>query len=109
MANPHKGEVPLEIGGTLYTLRLDFNALCSAEEFSSKRMPALIEDLQSGSFAAIRILLLAAISHQVPDMTLAKAGDLVQEAGPPKVMDALTKALRLTLPDADGAVAENPN
>lgn len=109
MANPHKGEVPLEIGGTLYTLRLDFNALCSAEAASGKTVSALIAELQTGSITAMRFLLWAAITWRVDDFTLLKAGELMGDGGLDVVAVALTKAIELTFPPATAVTTENPN
>lgn len=106
MANIHKGEVPLEIDGTIYTLRLDFNALCAAESLGSKTVAQLSQDAEQGSFSALRVLFLAAVAETNSDMTLVGAGNLIEIAGIAAVMDAVSAAIAAAFPKR--SVAENP-
>ncbi len=107
VANPHKGEVSLEIGGTSYTLKFSTNALCVAEKVSGQKISALMDDLGEGSLNAVRALFTAAMAKHMPNMTVEQAGDLLDEATVPVVTAKLTEALMIAFPTAKADTA-NP-
>lgn len=98
MANPLRGESSLEIEGTVYNLKMSMNAICIAEKLTGLKTPEMLNDLQEGSFTVIRALFAASMSGKIQDMTLEKAGDLMQAAGIDVVTDTLTKMLESAFP-----------
>jgi hypothetical protein len=80
------GEVTLESKGRAYTLRLDFNAMCSLEGYFSTpdRMmtfPMIVEAVKAQSFTHLRGVVWAALRRHHPDLTVDDAGDIVWGAG----------------------------
>lgn len=107
MANPHKGDVSLEIGGGSYTLRLDIDAICSAEAFYGKAFGVIVAEMQQVGVGACRALFVAALAHQHPGMSSKAASDLIQQAGLPLVIDRLTLAIALAFPKMESS-PQNP-
>lgn len=63
------------IGGKEYQVNYTVNSLCALEDRAG--MP--IDRLMDRQFSAARLLLWAGLSGSLPDMTVAQAGDIIQE------------------------------
>lgn len=107
MANAVLGEVDFPVGDEVYTLVLDFNALCEAE--------GIIGDLTGdGSLtrlSAVRAMMWAALLRHHPDLTLSDVGDLIGKGGFDKAAEALAKAQKLSdmvSKGGDGKAAARP-
>jgi hypothetical protein len=107
MANPLKGEVALQVGGTTYTLRLATNAIVSAETLLDKgvgEIAAMLQDPASFRLGTARALLFAALQERHPEITLEGAGELIGDVGIPKIVSTLAASMRAAFP----SVKENP-
>ena len=95
MANPKKGEASFSVGTERYTLRFSMNVLCSLEEELGRPLTDFVLEWGQGkvSISVVRQMIRAALVPNHPDISLEKAGDLMDEAGMATVLDALTKAL----------------
>lgn len=89
-----------------YTLRLDFNALCDAEE----DFPGIMRgELDIGSPRKIRSLIRHALTANHPGLTDREVGDIIQEAGLENVGPAIEAAMAASFPAAEGgASTANP-
>jgi hypothetical protein len=58
-ANPHRGELAVELGGRSYTLRPDFEALAAIEEQTGHSVLDLVDQIQRGKM--LRLMDLAVI------------------------------------------------
>jgi hypothetical protein len=97
MANRERGEVALRSGGKVYTLRLDFNALCDLEDTIGRP----IHDLDFGkpSMRLTRTVVAVALRANHPEIDERGAGDIVQGAGVPVAVKAMVEALNAAFPD----------
>lgn len=114
MANPHLGEVPIDIDGETYKISLSLNAMCELEEAFGKPLLEVIGDLEAAQddpkklkVTTIRMLVWGALQDNHPDITLKKAGLLAGRAGLPVVMEKVVRAIHLAFPQA-GSAPENP-
>jgi hypothetical protein len=86
-----KGEAPL---GTSHTLAFTFGAFCSLEEKTGRKMPQLMEDLQSGlGFGDLRDFIWAGLLKHHPqseEEVLALLNEIGYEDG----ADAVSSAIR---------------
>lgn len=84
MANPVKGECPLVVGDTTYTLHLGTNASCEVEALSGRSLEELLTRIQTRrSITDIRLVLWASLRKHHRDLAIDG------EAGLRKVGDAL--------------------
>lgn len=108
MANPHKGEVALDVEGTSYTLKLSYNALCDAEQAFGKKATDILAEASQGSWTAMRVLFFVALKGVHPEVTLAQAGDMIGTLGLAKVLDVLSEVTTLAFNPGGTAATENP-
>lgn len=108
MANRERGEVDLVVDGTTYTFCLGLNELVELETLvtsTSGREVRFVEVLakaESGHATSIRALFWAALKKHHPDVTLDKAGEIVQAVGglfSGKLQALLTQATTGARPD----------
>lgn len=81
-----RGEVSIEISGKTYRLVMDINAIVLLEELMGTdekpvTFPMLIDRVNKGSVKAMRAFLWAALQKHHDDVTLQRAGELIQAAG----------------------------
>jgi hypothetical protein len=112
MANPVKGEVPLEIDGQKYMLVLNTYALASIEQRLGMQWTAVFKKAAEGEFGIQQILALfhgALLKHH-RRITEEEAANLIDAAGLPAINEALGQAVRLMQPfnTAGGEEAANP-
>jgi hypothetical protein len=105
MANPHRGEVALEVEGKVYTLVCNINVMCELEALLGKAMTEIISDMSR--VTNLRAVLWACLKthHQ---LTIEEAGDILQAAGynaAIKINEALAAA---SPPDSRKGTGKNP-
>lgn len=104
MTNPHRGEFRLEIDGKELVLLYTINALCEAEEAAGTNILGDLTRLSS-----LRLIFWAGLRTRQPEISKAKAGDLIQAAGVDVVQRAVTDALALAFPKREaGEAGANP-
>lgn len=88
-----------------YTLRIDFNALCDAEE----DFPGIMQgELDITSPSKIRAFLRHALAANHPDLTPREVGDIIQEVGLEATSTALAEAMSASFPSAEAGSSANP-
>lgn len=108
MANPERGEVDLVAGNTTYILVLNFNAIAEIEALLDKginEVAAMLRDPKDFRIGNWRVLLWGALRKHHKG-SLEDAGDIMGAAGVDAVVQALSKAMTLSFPEASGD--ENP-
>jgi hypothetical protein len=133
MANPHMGEVAVEIGGTPYTLVFNVNAICEIEDLLGRTWIDIARELQTWApktaangkpaqeteaetldrasrvdMRLIRALFWGALREHHDEVTLKQAGALMDgvQGG---ALDVLNKLFERIGSDSDkGAVSPNP-
>jgi hypothetical protein len=96
MANKNRGESDLKIGGKTYTLKFGWNAIAQIETVLDKginEILPLIQDPASFRGGALIAVLWGVLRHHHGELTLEDAGDLLDEAGPAAVSEALMVAI----------------
>lgn len=105
MGNRETGETSMEIGGRVYTLILDTNALCELEDLYSTpdkevTFAQILFRAASGSVRYTRACIWAALKRHHPEITLQEVGRLIQVAGGLSVFAEKLQALsRSATPD----------
>lgn len=99
MATP-EGSVFFEAGGKRRSLRFTTNALCLAEEHLGKRTIEIATELEIGvSMQTLRALFWAATDDR--SITLAQAGDLIDEVSVASARKLAMDAFSAAFPDAE--------
>lgn len=93
------GNATLIAGDRSYVIRLDMNALADFEEAVGKPLTDAVADLERGSVAAIRALLLASALPRLK--TKREAGAVMEAAGMEAVGAAIAKAMLSAFPQAE--------
>lgn len=84
-----------------YTLRMDFNALCDAEE----DFPGIMKgQLELDTPRKIRSLVGYALTAHHPDLTEREVGDIISENGVEAVASAVAEAMKASFPSAEASV-----
>ncbi|MFN3836824.1 MAG: hypothetical protein ACK4MI_03835 [Brevundimonas sp.] len=87
-----------------YTLRMDFNALCDAEE----DFPAIMQgQLNLDTFRNIRTMIRHALSAHHAGLSDREVGAIIQDVGMAKAAEAVGEAMRASFP-AEAGETENP-
>lgn len=100
MANRRKGEVELEAGDQVYTLRFSTNTICSLEDelgMGINEIGGLLSDPANFRISTLRAIVKACLTETV---TTEKSGDIIDQAGFGPVGDAIGKAFAAAFPDA---------
>lgn len=114
MANTNNGEVPLEVGGKTYILKIDLNAICELEallstpthEMTFREALHLIDRKHIG---ATRALLFAGLRKHHPKLTLEEVGDMMLEMGGIEGLDKkLEDAVAATMAPSDATAGKRP-
>lgn len=115
MANPHLGEVPLEVDGETYKISLSLNAMCELEDAFERPLLAVVADLEEAQadpkkleVKTLRTLVWGALQDHHPDIDLRQAGLLAGRAGLPVIMGKIVEAIKLAFPQAKGGAKANP-
>jgi len=100
MANPVKGEVAFEVESGVYTLVLDFNALCEIE----KALGGLVFEGPT----AIRTVFHVGLKRKHKLLTLEQTGEIIGEIGMAKAGEVLTEAMRAAGLAGEGDADDSP-
>lgn len=101
-------EVPITLAeGEVRHLLFDLNALAELEDAYGGHVTALNE-VQTGSFKAIRATLWAGLLHEDPDLTIKEAGAMVSMGGMETISNAIVDAFGVAVPTAP-APEQNPD
>lgn len=101
MANPHRGSVAFQVGDRALTLRFSVNALCELEDLLGEpvaKIAAKLEDAENIKLSMVRAIVWAGLRDYHAEVSLAAAGEIVDEAGIPDAMEKVGKALALAFP-----------
>jgi hypothetical protein len=107
MANRRKGEVELEAGADVYTLRFSTNAICSLEDdlgMGINEIGGLLGDPANFRMSTFRTIVKACV---VGNVTHEQAGDIIDAAGLEAVGAAIGKAFETAFPDAKPSAEGN--
>lgn len=79
----------IELSGKQYTIEFDINSGCDLEDAAGKSIGEVVNDaLTNLSLTSNRLMLWGGLRKHYPDMTLAKAGDLLAGADRVLVLNA---------------------
>lgn len=97
--------ITLSLGGKTRNLKFDFNALAAMEQATGKSFTdaTLWTKIGAGS---LRTMLWAALLHESPDLTEKEVGTWVSMGNLKEVMDAVSKAMTLSLAEIDPNAGE---
>lgn len=102
MANRLKGEVQARADGRVWTLRMDFNALCAFEADTGRSAFEVLTEMEANPAGIrardLRDLVHACLGHHHPDATKADAGVILSED-----MGALERVAAAAMPAAADA------
>lgn len=101
MANPVKGEVSFEVEAGVFTLVLDFNALCEIEK-------ALGGALDVSGPSAVRTVFHIGLKRRHKMTTLDQAGDLIGELGMLKAGELVNEAMAAAGLTGEGEASASP-
>lgn len=96
---PKKIALPFN-DGTEHELLFTLNALALLEE-KYGTVDAAFEELNKGSFRAIRYMLWAAIQHEEQPLTESQVGARIDMASLAEISESLSKAMDAGLPDEE--------
>jgi hypothetical protein len=94
MANPERGEVSIDVGGELYTLKLTINAAATLQGRHKKPLGQILKDTDDLDVVAIRGILWALLQkhHAAAFKNEEAVGPLMDEAGIKTVLDKIAEA-----------------
>lgn len=110
MANAERGEVGVEVGGKLYTLRPTFDAVCELEDLLDKDIDEVLVAINRGRLSSIRAVtwVLLQDKHAVEFPTLKHASQFVETVGVDMMMGLLAKMFDLNFEQEAGGSAAHP-
>jgi hypothetical protein len=104
MANPHKGEMSLDVGNVVYTVVYDFDIMVQMERHFKMGIPKLAGTMASTETLAmdmVRTILWYGLKRKHPTITEEQAGELIYAAGGVGVVTRLFgEAIQLAFPEA---------
>ena len=104
MTNRFKGEVPLQCGDIVYTLRFSANALCELEDalgMGINKIVASMADPDTMRMKTMMTVVWAGLRERHPDITLAQAGEIITDIGLTRTMETVNEAFVLIFGKAD--------
>jgi hypothetical protein len=113
MANPIKGEVPLEIGGKRYTFVLGTYALANLERRLGMPWPKIFKRAGDGEWGIAEVLAVvhAGLLRHSPQLTEPQVADLIDEVGLERINEMIGEGLKLMQPEGgrdQEEIPENP-
>lgn len=115
MANPHRGQVALQVGDVTYTMQLSPHALAMLKKEKGLGLKGIIDALQEmgddPDFDLIVAILWASMQDHHPEMTIEDAAKLYPAGGLEEIIEKVQEVLTAAFPKqaaAAAAVAENP-
>lgn len=111
MANPLRGEASIEIGSATFTLVLDANAFCNAQQALGKKLLEMVEDfqLEPDDLITLRALFWASLQKHHP-CHIIQAGEMLSDAGQPQVRGVIAEVLAAAFGTGEAAEGKDePN
>ena len=109
MANKHRGEVPIKLDKRR-KLRLDFNTLADLEENHGIDVMKTFTSLEKMPFSSIRRLIWAGLLHELPELTVNEAGELIEKYSTlEKASQAVSDAIKYLAPDVEEKEKNEPS
>jgi hypothetical protein len=109
MANPHKGDMDVEIDGKTYTLRLDIDAICQLEALGQPlgfaTFGAIGAAVDAGNVTLLRATMWAALRRHHAEVGMAEAGELIEALGVAETGPLIAKVILLTFPAQEEGAA----
>lgn len=105
MANPHRSEVAFKVEDTEYILKYSTNAICELEQQLDKGLNTIVANMER--LTTVRAMLWAGLRAKHEDITLPKAGELIDKCGMAAATDAIGKALNAAFPRPDETSSKN--
>jgi hypothetical protein len=107
---PHQLQnVTLDVDGTTYTLSLDINAICCAEEAVNRPIHEIQAQAAAGSLRYLRLLIWAAFQAHHPALTIEDVGVLMTRAGLPNINSAFGRLAEQMTPDLETVQELSPS
>lgn len=108
MPNPLRGEAELKAGDKTFKIVLDVNAFCELEGSTGLDIEGIVQAVQTKpSITLLRDVFHAGLQRHYPGTTKIDAGEIMSDAGPEGMTDALIVVLQQALPP-EKAGSENP-
>jgi len=100
MANRFMGEATVQANGSTYTLRCDFNAMCSFEDQTGEDALEVFGKFETGKVSVkhMRAMMWAFMIKHHPESTLEEAGELLSDN-----VDALMDVIQASSPTDEEA------
>lgn len=111
MANPHKGEVGFDAGGTAYKLSFSANALCELEDQLDKGINEISEalgDAKKLRLKTLRAVFWAGLLDHHEGISIKAAGEIVTMLGVGPAVALIGKAFERAFPEAEAEKADPP-
>jgi Phage tail tube protein, GTA-gp10 len=113
MANPIKGEVPLEIGGKRYTFVLGTYALAALERRMKMPWPRIFKRASDGEWGIDDVLAVVhcGLLRHHRQVTEEQVADLIDEAGLERINMMIGEGIKLMMPgggDSSESIEANP-
>lgn len=109
MANAQKGEVSFEALGQTWTMKLGTNAMCELEDLTGKgiiEIGEMFEDERTFTLNMLRQMFFCSLLDHHENVSLRKAGSLVDELGMGEAIEKLRGAFLAALPEQKGKTAK---
>jgi hypothetical protein len=103
MHNPTQGAVKIELGGTAYTLRFDFEAIAEAEDLTGKPLLTGLRerDVTSPTISLVRAMFYACLLPEHPYITFEQAKAMVTRKTLTDIWVKVLEAWSLSAPPAE--------
>lgn len=109
MANPHKGEVAVDIDGVEYKLSLSSNALCELEDALDQNVNQIAESMQDPKRLRMKVVAAAfwasLLDHQ-PATTMPDAKLLMTKMKPTVLVETVSQVFTMAFPAPDKTSAD---
>ena len=97
--NEHRGEVGLKVGEKIYKLKFTINSIVLLEETLGRSVKKINVDI---GMKELRAMVWAGLQHNHNEITLERAGDIIEEIGNEYVFDRINEALEYSYPKVVG-------
>jgi len=97
--NKHRGEINLNVGDRIYTLKFTTNSIVLLEEALGKSVNKIGDDV---GVKELRAMIWAGLQHNHPEITLDKVGEIIDEIGTEYGFDRINEAISFAFPEDVG-------
>jgi len=111
LANKNKGEVSFEANERSYTMRFSANALCELEDVLNMGVNDVAEQMSKPKnlrIKTVRGIFWAGLRDHHPEITIQKAGDIIQDISLPRCLELIGKAFNLAFQDSTKVRPQQP-